>query len=168
MRGWVVTVAAIVAMLAGCTASPSDGEGVSPPIVTVVGDDGEVALSPVSFCWHDDDAGACGDGTEPDDPPRITATDGIEIRFPEPDWDFEASVSEVSAVDCPVELTTAAEPAGDGVWTLDPVGSAGDWRVHLFGTGPQGDVFVTFVWVSAGAADVATETDAVDPVTCTT
>ncbi len=136
--------------------------------MTVVGDDGEVALSPYSFCWHDDDAGACGDGVEPEDPPRVTAMGEIEIRFPEPDWSFEAGFSEVSAVDCPVERTTTAEPAGHGVWTLDPVESAGDWRVRLFGSGPQGDFSVTFVWVSAGAADVATETDAADPAPCTT
>lgn len=153
---------AVLLALAGCAGSGDDTPvDASPPSVVVTTDDGEIELAPWSFCWSWRGGGACGDGFEPDNPPPVGAPMHVDITFPEDGWLFDATFTEVTEEPCPLTLTTTAEPAGDGVHRLDPIGPAGDWQVRLFGTGPQGDLAVTFVWTTSSAADVdivATET----------
>ena len=91
-------------------------------------------------------AGICTDGFfEDDDLVEVGRPESVDFWFGRPGWRFDATFQELGAK-CPRSFTVPAETTGDQTFRVDPAGSAGRYRVDLFGRGPEGDVYTSFAW----------------------
>jgi hypothetical protein len=121
---------------------PPDDLSTLLPQLIVHGDDADLELRAVTFCWSDDEvAGACADGVRPNPLPdagRFPAS--IAFTFPRDDWQFEARVGAPGGPGGPavVSMTESQD------WTIDLPDRTGPSVVELFGEGPEGDYYVIF------------------------
>lgn len=128
-----------------------DGEGVPP--LTLMLADRMVVLAPFTYCYGN----ACVDGTFPEHLDDVGSAESVAFSFPLPDWQFEATFTQVGGGDCPRSITVPAERTSPTMFEIPPVGVPGAYKVSLFGQG-DGDVSFAFSWTTA-AAGVMPEPD---------
>lgn len=126
-----------------------------PPPVEVRGGDTVLSLEAWTACWGN----GCYDGMPPQNPPHIGDPAEILVEFPEEGWEFSATVTPVGE-ECGRRQTEPLETVEVTVHRLMPIGLADEYEVTLFGRGPGGDLFVSFLW--------STPTDGVMPVPAAT
>jgi len=122
--------------------SSSSLEGMDqPPDLIVAAGAEQLVLSPFSYCWFVGGQGVCVDGIQTDPLPSLTVDDGedLSVEFPL-DWQIQATLLPGGDY-CDGSLTVDVDPDGSPVETL---GSAGTYRVELFGRGDQGDAAWAF------------------------
>ena len=119
----------------------------APPVVLRTAQ-GELDTFPGSTCWTSGSAGSCTDmvAPRPDQLAVVEGDDAITFTFPVRGWSFQASFSPVAGDRCSPSYTVDAELLRDGEYAVDAAGPPGDYRVDLFGTGPQGDTGGSFRW----------------------
>lgn len=143
---------------AATSAPPSYTWSATPSPVVLLLPDRRVRLRPRTFCWTappetsgEGEIGSalCNDGVEPprSELAKVARNRAIRFWFGRPGWRWHAS------------LTSFAHPRREGCrvrrvptrvtpqrFDLAPPRHRGTYRVRLFGTGPEGDVLVSFSW----------------------
>ncbi|MFQ5555858.1 MAG: hypothetical protein ACE5GC_10880, partial [Acidimicrobiia bacterium] len=114
-----------------------------PPPVIVGGDGVELALEAWTACW----GGGCYDGRAPHPLPDVGSPEEILVEFPVAGWEFSATTRPIGDA-CGRNQTEPLVRIGATSHRLEPVGLAGEYEVTLFGRGPNGDLFVSFRWVT--------------------
>lgn len=142
----------------GSSASEEDGGPISidrPPPVEVRGGDTVLSLEAWTACWGN----GCYDGMPPQNPAHIGDPAEILVEFPEEGWEFSATVTPVGE-ECGRRQSEPLQPVDATGHRLMPIGFADEYEVTLFGRGPGGDLFVSFLW--------STPTDGVMPIPAAT
>jgi len=143
-------VTATGTVVATSTSVPTSTDGNRPPDLRVTGGDRELVLSPFSYCWSAGGTGVCADGLPPDPLPSLSLVDSaLSVSLPI-DWTLQATVSPSGGA-CDDVSIIDVDPGGA---PFDVPGSAGTYRLDLFGRGDRGD--------GAWAFQVATGADAPD------
>lgn len=115
---------------------------------------GDITLQPWTTCWSGPSSSVCRDGAPaaPADLERVDADGPVQFWFGRPGWAFSAEFVRVVPDRATMEL---GEPTASGVvadldaqnFTLTaPNLDPGDYRVDVFGRGPEGDYATSFVW----------------------
>ena len=114
-----------------------------PPTVNVFGDGVALELPVWTACWG---RGYCFDGFfRPKDLKRVQGNGPLYVEFPVAGWGFTANTEPVG-VECGRSQTGTLAPVSSTVHELIPQGPADEYYVDLFGRGPGGDVFASFIW----------------------
>jgi hypothetical protein len=111
-----------------------------------------VYLRPLSFCWSGPTApgqhaaSLCGDGFAPGDDDLRAVTTGRRLTFwfGRAGWRFAAAVRPIGASDDQLHRLRTTRVSDHRFHIARP--APGNYRVHLAGRGPEGDVFVCFRW----------------------
>jgi hypothetical protein len=109
-----------------------------PPRVHLATSQVDLGLHPFASCWVRGDSGFCYDGPPPQPPPSLGGVLGaVNLSFARDGWHFKVSVIDSSGHRTKVTLNQQSER----VWRL-ALGQLpdDDYRVDIFGKGPQGDV----------------------------
>ena len=152
MRPWSIlsTAAALALLMAGCAPGSSGGpEDV--PDVEVQNGDQVLWLRPSSACW----SFGCFDGPRPDPLESAGTSTELSVRFPKPNWEFSALLTQDLDACQPRELHAQLTSNRDGTWNLQQQGPAGDWVVDVFGFADgEGDVASSFTWTTSADGEL--------------
>lgn len=114
----------------------------APPTVNVFGENVALELRVWTACW----AWGCFDSFgRPDDLDRVEGNGPLYVEFPVLGWEF-AAITEPVGLECGRLQNETLALLTPTVHELVPQGYAGEYYVDLFGHGPGGDVFASFVW----------------------
>lgn len=143
------TTPPLTTTVASTTSTTSTTDGPTPdfetaPAVRVSSEAKKLVLQPWTACW----TMACYDGAPPDDLEAMGPDDELFVDFPVEGWTFQATVRPVGD-ECGRRQTETLETSGATRHRLPAIGFAGDHVVDLFGSGPGGDVIVSFLWSTA-------------------
>ena len=133
------------------SASPSDvapdwdEEGAPPVILQLDGE--QVGLEPWSSCYGN----LCADGFPQPPFEDVGDRDQVPFAFPLKGWTFEASFSPAGEARCERTFPAHVEKTGDHTFAVGVAGPPGAYDVDVFGSGPGGDVIVTFTWTTTKA-----------------
>ena len=124
----------------------SDGpvlpEPSEPPTVNLFGEGVALELTVWTACW----GWGCFDAFgRPANLDRVEGNGPLYVEFPVLGWEFSA-ITEPVGIECGRRQQEPLTPLSSTVHELVPQGYAGEYYVDLFGHGPGGDVFASFVW----------------------
>jgi Sigma-70 region 2 len=114
------------------------------PPVTLHFLDRSVELQPYTYCYRE----GCVDGGPREPVPDVGTPPFVTIEYPLDGWSFTALFTQ-SGAECGRVQSVPLTPNGDGTFTLEPIGFAGDYNVSLFGRWRRGgDLSVGFRWTT--------------------
>jgi hypothetical protein len=166
------SAAAIIAIVGGASLLRPDGSAEEPPVTApdssrttdvapewdrqdpppiVLRLDGEqVVLAPWTSCYGN----TCIDGFPQPPFADVGDRDEVPFSFPLDGWTFEATFSPAGEARCERTFTVPVEKTGDRTFAVPVAGPPAAYDVNVFGSGPGGDVIVTFTWTTTKAGSL--------------
>lgn len=118
-------------------------------------DESFLRLKPWTYCWeappeeHGESVTVCADGIPPerDEMKRLPSASATRFWFGRPGWELKASFASLNSPDDESCRSHVAALRPRPRWfRLPRPERPGVYQVDMFGSGPEGDVFVTFKW----------------------
>ncbi|GAB2977133.1 hypothetical protein [Nocardioides montaniterrae] len=154
----ILLLAALVGLLvprasAGTDPMPTYTWTGTPSPLYVLRNGADLPLSAYSWCWTGPSVNgspspaSCADGVVPPvrEQPKTWSHGDRRLWFGRPGWTFRARAQNMHSC-LVVNERLRAERVAPRRFVLHAPAEPGDYRVRIFGTGPEGDVSIAFVW----------------------